>query len=228
MHIKKFTQFIVENEHYSSINEADIVPGVTFNSGLDKTGKETNMMYVHARGKDKQTVISFKRNYDESTSDIHLNFNHSSDPEGLPMGKGYAFVSENKPGENDLFYHAAVTKMEDFDADKSGVSLNNSSNSIDLLADFMQRSGIGVSSTAGANLAKVITTLLLSPNYNTLVTDTFKKFATKIGGQISRKAFLPRMAAQFGNSGTKQSAGMQSFIEEWPKSYAALKPPKKA
>jgi hypothetical protein len=225
MHIKKFTQFIVENEHYGSINEGDIVPGVTFNSGIEGTGKETNVMWVYAhKGKNNETIINFRTDSTDSTVELH--FPDSKSPVGIKQGTAYAYVAENRPGEKEPFFHTAVMKMDDFAADKSGVSLNNSANSIDLLADFMARSGIGADANSGRNLAKVITNLLLSPTYNTQVSDTFKKFATNIGSQITIKAFLPRMAKQFGDRGFKQSPGMQSFIEEWPLSYAALSPKK--
>lgn len=224
MKIKRFTDFILENQYYNPINEAEIVSGVPYNTGFDGTGEETNVMYVYATPS-KSTSIHFRKNKGET---VILEFY----PEGTPFNIDaarktvYASVHTTKDSD-DKTHHTTVTKVEDFDANKSG-QLYNASNSIDLLADFMDRSGISADATAGANLAKVITNLLLNPKYNTGVTGSFKKFATKIGGEISIKAFLPRMAAQFGNSGTKQSAGMQSFIEEWPKSYAALKPPKKA
>ena len=141
------------------------------------------------------------------------------------------YIEPSKEYDNTLiieqredYYASAITKIEDFDANASPGQLQKASNSIDLLADFMVRSGISIDATSGANLAKVITKLLLDAEYNNKVTDTFKKFAAKIGGQISIKAFLPRMSQAFISS--KQSAGMQSFIEEFPKSYAALKPKK--
>ena len=222
MKIKRFTDFILENQYYNPINEAEIVPGVPYNTGYEMTDKDTNKMSVYATPS-KPTSIHFRKNKGET---VILEFY----PEGTPLNIDaarktvYASVHTTKDSD-DKTHHTTVTKVEDFGANKSG-QLYNASNSIDLLADFMDRSGISADATAGANLAKVITNLLLNPKYNTGVTESFKKFATKIGGEISIKAFLPRMSQAFISS--KQSAGMQSFIEEWPKSYAALKPPKKA
>ena len=229
MKIKKFTQFILENEYYGDINEGDIVPGVTFNSGNQGTGAEKNVMFVHAKP-GEETTISFVKDKESRRLSLHF---PAKPAELVARDKSeytaYAYVSETNTGtstdnEREDYYASAITKIEDFDANASPGQLLKASNSIDLLADFMVRSGISMDATSGANLAKVITTLLLSTTYNTKVTDTFLKFATKIGGQISIKAFLPRMSQAFISS--KQSAGMQSFIEEFPKSYAALKPKK--
>ena len=230
MHIKKFTQFILENEYYGDINEGDIVPGVPYNSGTDRSDKlgnmEASIMTVDTN--DNDTIIGFSKG-GESPKDVSIYFPSSSYagtkmPLGLKQGKSYAYIYEKVDGDDR--YPAAITKMEDFDADKSSGQLYNASNSIDLLANFMERSGICVDSTAGANLAKVITTLLLSTTYNTKVTDTFLKFAKKISREITIKGFIPKMAAQFGNSGTKQDPGMKAFEAEFPKSYAALSPKK--
>ena len=233
MHIKKFTQFILENEYYGDINEGDIVPGVPFNSGLERSDKLGNMkddlMWVDTKG--DTTNIYFYRGNSDSDSDkardkVAIHFPTSKKPAELKQGKAYAFISETGGGEKEDYFPAAITKIEDLTADKSSGQLYNASNSIDLLANFIDRSGIDGNSTAGANLAKVMTTLLLDPMYKDKATDTFKKFATNIGGQISIKAFIPRMAAAFGNSGIKQATGMKAFVEEWPKSYAALSPKK--
>jgi hypothetical protein len=230
MHIKKFTQFILENEYYGDINEGDIVPGVPYNSGTDRSDKlgnmEASIMTVDTN--DNDTIIGFNKG-GESPKSVSIYFPSSSYagtkmPLGLKQGKSYAYIYERVDGDDR--YPAAITKMEDFDADKSSGQLYNASNSIDLLANFMEKSGICVDSTAGANLAKVITTLLLSTTYNTKVTDTFLKFAKKISREITIEGFIPKMAAQFGNSGTKQDPGMKAFVNEFPISRAALSPKK--
>ena len=230
MKIKKFTQFILENEYYGDINEGDIVPGVPYNSGTDRSDKlgnmEASIMTVDTNVND--TIIGFSKG-GESPKSVSIYFPSSSYagtkmPLELKQGKSYAYIYERVDGDDR--YPAAITKMEDFDADKSSGQLYNASNSIDLLANFMERSGIAGDATAGANLAKVITTLLLDPKYNAQVTDTFKKFANKISGEISRQAFILKMAAEFGNRGTKQDTGMKAFQAEFVKSKSALSPKK--
>jgi len=230
MHIKKFTQFIVENEHYDTINEGDIVPGVPYNTATDRSDKlgnmETDIMTVTSNKND--TVIGFSLG-GENDKNVSIYFPSSENsatkiPIELKQGKSYAYIFQSYKGQDT--YPAAITKMEDFDADKSSGQLYNASNSIDLLANFMERSGIASDATAGANLAKVITTLLLDPKYNTQVTDTFKKFANKISGEISRQGFLPKMATEFGNRGTKQDTGMKAFQAEFITSKSALSPKK--
>jgi hypothetical protein len=230
MHIKKFTQFILENEYYEDINEGDIVPGVPFNSGLERSDKLGNMkddlMWVDTKGDTTNIYFDRGNSASDKARDVAIHFPTSKKPAELKQGKAYAFISETGGEEKEDYFPAAITKIEDLTADKSSGQLYNASNSIDLLANFIDRSGIDGNSTAGANLAKVMTTLLLDPKYSTQVSDTFKKFATNIGGQISIKAFIPKMAAAFGNSGIKQATGMKAFVEEWPKSYAALSPKK--
>jgi len=230
MKIKRFNDFILENQYYNPINESDIVPGVPYNLGTDRSDKlgnmKANIMTVDTNSND--TIIGFSKG-GESPKSVSIYFPSSNyadkkTPPELKQGKSYAYIYERVDGDDR--YPAAITKMEDFDADKSSGQLYNASNSIDLLANFMERSGICIDSTAGTNLAKVITTLLLSPTYNTTVTDTFKKFAKKISKEITIKGFIPKMAKQFGDSGTKQDPGMKSFVEEFPKSYAALSPKK--
>ena len=223
MHIKKFTQFILENEYYGDINEGDIVPGVTFNSGTQGTGAEKNVMSVYA--KPEETTISFAKDNESRRLALHF----PSKSTGLVARDkseytAYAYISETGGGEKEDYYPSSITKIEDFDANASPGQLFKASNSIDLLADFMVRSGISMDAKSGANLAKVITTLLLSTTYNTKVTDTFKKFAAKIAGEISIKAFIPRLGAKFGAD--KQDPGMQAFVEKFPLSIAALKPKK--
>jgi hypothetical protein len=230
MHIKKFTQFILENEYYGDINEGDIVPGVPFNTFTDRSDKLGNMgtdiMTVTSNKND--TVIGFSWG-GENEKDVSIFFPSSENsatkiPIELKQGKSYAYIFQSYKGQDT--YPAAITKMEDFDADKSSGQLYNASNSIDLLANFMERSAIAGDATAGANLAKVITTLLLDPKYNTQVTDTFKKFANKISKEIAIKGLVIKMAAEFGNRGIKQDEGTKAFVAEWPKSYAALSPKK--
>lgn len=219
MHIKKFTQFIVENEHYSSINEGDIVPGVPFNSST--IGQ--NVLSVSSDKKHtKYTLIKVSG---EKRTPVHLEFYPSSDTMGLFDGKvkAYAFVSVSKNGDES--YPAVVSKMEDFDASKSA-SLSRGANSIDLLAEFMAASGIYNDATAGTNLAKAIATLLLDPKYNTQVTDTFKKFANNIIMNVRNGGFLPKMSEDF--IGYKQGKGMLAFKTQLPKSCDALSTPKTA
>jgi len=228
MHIKKFTQFILENEYYEDINEGDIVPGVTFNTGTQGTGKEKNVMYVHATP--QETTISFNRG--DGSRNLALHF--PAKPQEL-TGKdksvytAYAYVNDTNTGtstnnEKDDYYPSAITNMADFDKDKSSGPLLKASNSIDLLADFMSRSGIDNTRSAGSDLAKVIVNLQFNPKYNTQVTDSFKKFATKISGEITTKAFIYKLGAQFGRD--KQDPGMQAFIEEFPISRGEFSPKK--
>jgi len=221
MHIKKFTQFILENEYYEDINEGDIVPGVLYNTGFEGTGKEVNRMYVTSN--EKVTEINFKKGGDSGY--ISLQFYKESDPLNIPGGVNvYASVMTSKDGDRDASYGAGITKMDLFDADKSEVPLMRNANSIDLLADFMNRTGISNDPTSGTNLAKVITTLLLSTTYNAKVTDTFIKFAKNISRNVSMKAFIPRMSRDFVT--IKQDPGMKAFVAELPKSYDALSPKK--
>jgi hypothetical protein len=187
-----------------------------------------DLMWVDTKG-DTTNIYFYRGNSDSDSDkarDVAIHFPTSKNPVELKQGKAYAFISETGGEEKEDHFPAAITKIEDLTADKSSGQLYNASNSIDLLANFIDRSGIDGNSTAGANLAKVMTTLLLDPMYKDKATDTFKKFATNIGGEISIKAFIPKMAAAFGNSGIKQATGMKAFVEEWPKSYAALSPKK--
>jgi hypothetical protein len=43
MKIKRFNDFILENQYYNPINESDIVPGVPYNLGTDRSDKLGNM-----------------------------------------------------------------------------------------------------------------------------------------------------------------------------------------
>jgi hypothetical protein len=230
MHIKKFTQFIVENEHYSSINEGDIVPGVPYNAG---SGSGTGLMTVNVTEADTQ--IGFIRQ--SSTGDkpgirLYLAFPPSKKPYQIknidPSVDAYAYVRKDKisPGDNKLEYIAAVTNMADFDAIKSGRYLTHNANSIDLIAEFITSAGIASDAAACTKLAKVIATLLASPTYNTKVTDTFKKFANNIIMNVKNNGFVVRMDDDFIT--VKQSKGMQAFRTELPKSYDALTKPKTA
>jgi hypothetical protein len=220
MHIKKFTQFIVENEHYSSINEGDIVPGVPFNSTSSLVpGK------LSVTSDKKITTFRISNVSGENRTVVNLDFYPSSDPMGLFGGnlKAYACVTVTKNG--DVSYPAVVTKMEDLDASKSS-SLARGANSIDLLAEFMSSAGIVRDATAGTNLAKVIATLLLNPKYNTQVTDTFKKFANNIIMNVRNRGFILRMSAEYVT--VKQSPGMKAFGAQLPESCDALSTPKTA
>lgn len=227
MKIKKFTQFISENEHYSSINEGDVVPGVPFNSTgsgaagsmsvVAKPGETTEIRFLKSTGAD-----------DKARIDVALCFPPSKKPTSIYDGQisAYAYVvkSKSEPGDNTLSYPAAATKMEDFDADKSAQPLYRGADSIDLLAQFMLSAGITGNATAGTNLAKVIATLLLKGEYNNNVTDTFKKFANNISKQIAMGGYILKMSDDFARD--KQSPGVKALVAEFPKSRAALSPKK--
>ena len=118
-------------------------------------------------------------------------------------------------------FPAAIAKMDSFDADKSGVSLMNSSNSIDLLAKFMQESWIIADNESVKRLAQVITTLLFSTTYNTKVSDTFLKFAKNINRNVVMGGFVPKMSDEFIRD---KSSVMKVFGEEFKKSAKALSP----
>ena len=215
MKIKKFTQFISENEHYSSINEGDIVPGVPFNSTgsgaagsmsvVAKPGETTEIRFLKSTGSD-----------DKARIDVALCFPPSKKPtsiyDGQIMAHAYVLVSKSEPGDNTLSYPAAATKMEDFDADKSAKPLFRGADSIDLLTQFMSSAGITGNATAGTNLAKVIAKLLSDAEYNNNVTDTFIKFANNISKQIRMGGFVPKMSDDFGRD--KQSPGVKALVAE--------------
>jgi hypothetical protein len=225
MHIKKFTQFIVENDHYSSINEADIVPGVPFNStgGLRPSGTMT------VDAKPEGTEIKFYKNAGEDDEDrviVYLCFPPSKKPTSIYNGQisAYAYVEVFKNGGQN--YPAASTKMDDFDANKSAKPLFRGANSIDLLAEFMTSAGIVRDAKAGTNLAKVIAILLLNPTFKDNATDTFIKFANNIITNVRNQGFIIRMSDEYVT--VKQSPGMKAFGTELLKSYDTLSKPKTA
>jgi hypothetical protein len=215
MHIKKFTQFIVENEHYGSINEGDIVPGVPYNTGYEMTDKDKNKMSVYA-GNGKHMSITFQRNFDGQR--VSLTFEPSDKPLSLKQGASYAYVTVNK--EKEERFPVAVTKIDGFSADKS-VRIYDNANSIDLLGEFIATSGISSDAASGINLAKVIAELLLNTRYNIMVTDTFKKFANNIIMNIRNGKFIPTMTQDL--VAYKSEPGMKAFVAQLPKSYDALK-----
>jgi hypothetical protein len=223
MHIKKFTQFIVENEHYSSINEAEIVPTVPYNSPVSGTDKLNVTSYAG-----NSTQINISRGGGEYPSQFSLSFQPSNKPivkeYEKETVKKYARLLKTIGKETDEL--AVVTNMADFAANKSSQNYQIRANSIDLLAEFMSATGIVNDATAGANLAKVIATLLLDPKYNTQVTDTFKKFANNIIDNVSNNGFVVYMNDDF--ISVKQSAGMKAFRTQLVKSYDALTKPKTA
>jgi hypothetical protein len=226
MHIKKFTQFIVENEHYSSINEADIVPGVPYNSGSPRGAGSMSVI-----AKPEGTEIRFLKSTgadDKARIDVSLFFQPSKKPKSIYDGQisayAHVLVSKSEPGDNTLSYPAAATKMDDFDADKSAKPLFRGADSIDLLTQFMVSAGIAGDAPAGTNLAKVIATLLLDAEYNNDVTDTFIKFAKNISKQITMGGFIPKMSDEFARD--KQRPGVKALVAEFPKSRAALSPKK--
>jgi len=227
MHIKKFTQFISENEHYSSINEGDIVPGVPYNSaGSGAVGSIS--VNVTADSTEIRIVRQSSASEDKPGIKLYLDFPPSKKPYQIKQsGVGaYACVrkEQSMPGDNKLEYPAAVTKMADFDATKSSFDLSRGANSIDLLAEFITSGGIVNDAAACTKLAQVIATLLASPTYNTKVTDTFKKFADNIIMNVKNNGFVARMDDDFIT--VKQSKGMQAFRTQLPKSYDALSKPK--
>ena len=223
MNIKKFTQFISENEHYSSINEGDIVPGVTFNS---TTSPGPGKLLVNS-DKDR-TQISISKSAGGNSKNFSLFFFTSNKPLVKKDEKGetkkYANVMVNRDGEADEL--AAVTNMADLIAKKSSQNYQIRANSIDLLASFMQATGIAGDDALGTNLAKAIATLLLNPKYNTQVTDTFKKFADNIIMNVNYNGFNSGMSDNF--LSVMQSAGMKAFRTQLVKSYDALSKPKTA
>jgi hypothetical protein len=218
MKIKRFNDFILENQYYNPINEAEIVPGVEYTTtGPKATGK--NVMWVSVTpGKD--TKICFDR---DGKNDSELVFRNSKEPMGLSQGKAYAYVYKYIDGENKEVFPAAITKMDSFDADKSGVSLMNSANSIDLLAKFMYESGISSDDESVKRLAQVITTLLFSTTYNTKVSDTFLKFANNINRNVLRGGFIPKMSDEFVRS---KSSEMKAFGEKFKAEAKSLSPKK--
>ena len=209
MKIKKFTQFILENEYYGDINEGDIVPGVPYNSSGGSRPPGT--MTVDAKP-GETTKISFYKDAGEGDEDsaVYLWFPPSKKPESIYNGQisAYAYVEVFKNGGQS--YPAAATKMDDFDADKSAKPLFRGADSIDLLTQFMSSAGITGNATAGTNLAKVIAKLLSDAEYNNQVTDTFKKFANNISKQIRMGGFVPKMSDDFGRD--KQSPGVKSLV----------------
>jgi hypothetical protein len=218
MHIKKFTQFIVENEHYGSINEGDIVPGVPYNTGFEMTDKDTNKMSVNT-GNGKHMSITFQRNFDGQR--VSLTFEPTNEPLGLKQGASYAYVVVNK--EKEETFPVAVTKIDGFGAEKSGRIYDNA-NSIDLLGEFIATSGISADAASGIKLAKVIAALLLDPMYKDKATDTFKKFANNIIMNVRNGKFIPTMTQDLVSY--KSQPGMKSFVAELPKSCDALSPKK--
>jgi hypothetical protein len=220
MKIKKFTQFISENEHYSSINEGDIVPGVPYNTGYEMTDKDTNKMSVDT-GNGKSTSISFQRDFGGQR--VSLIFEPTNEPLTLKQGASYAYVVINK--EKEERFPVAVTKIDGFVAEKSGRIYDNA-NSIDLLGEFIATSGISSDAASGIKLAKVIAELSLNMKYNIMVTDTFKKFANNIIMNVRNGKFVPTMTQDLVSY--KSDPGMKSFVAELPKSCDTLKPPKKA
>lgn len=215
MKIKKFTQFISENEHYSTVNEGDIVTGVPYNTGYTMTDKDTNKMSVND-GDGKHTSITFQKNF--GGQKVSLTFEPTNEPLVLKQGGSYAYVTVNK--EREETFPAAVTKMDGFVADKSGQIVNNA-NSIDLLGEFIATSGISSDAASGIKLAKVIATLLLNKKYNEKVTDTFKKFANNIVMNVRNGKFIPNMTQDLVSY--KAQPGMKAFVAELPKAYDALK-----
>jgi hypothetical protein len=217
MHIKKFTQFIVENENYGSINEGDIVPGVEYTTtGPKATGKNVMWVSVTPGG---ETEICFDR---DGKNDAKLVFPNSKKPLILPQaGPAYAYVYKFIDAEKKEVFPAAIAKMDSFDADKSGVSLMNSSNSIDLLAKFMYESGIIADNESVKRLAQVIATLLFSATYNTQVSDTFKKFANNINRNVLMGGFVIKMSDEFIRD---KSSGMKVFGEQFKSEVKSLSP----
>jgi hypothetical protein len=229
MNIKKFTQFISENEHYSSINEGDIVSGVPYNSAgsgaagsisVDVTADSTEIRIV------RQSSVS----EDKPGIKLYLAFLPSKKPYEIKQSavSAYAYVRKDStmPGNNKMEYIAAVTKMADFDATKSSFDLSRGADSIDLIAEFITSAGIASDAAACTKLAKVIATLLASTTYNFKVTDTFIKFANNIIMNVKNNGFVVRMDDDFIT--VKQSKGMQAFRTELVKSYDALSKAKTA
>jgi len=227
MHIKKFTQFIVENEHYGSINEGDVIPGVPYNSG--SLGRAGSMSVI---AKPEGTEIRFRKQDstdDKASISVSLCFPPSKKPTSIYDGQisayAYVLVDKGEPGDNTLSYPAAATKMEDFDADKSAQPLFRGADSIDLLTQFMVSSGIAGDADAGTKLAQVIATLLLNDEYNEKVTDTFIAFANNISKQITMGGFILKMSNdEFARD--KQRPGVKALVAQFPKSRAALSPKK--
>jgi hypothetical protein len=227
MHIKKFTQFIVENEHYGSINEGDVIPGVPYNS--TGSGKAGSMSVI---AKPEGTEIRFLKSTgadDKARINVSLCFPPSKKPTSIYDGQisayAYVLVAKSEPGDNTLSYPAAATKMEDFDADKSAKPLFRGADSIDLLTQFMVSSGIAGNADAGTKLAQVIATLLLNDEYNEKVTDTFIKFANNISKQITIGGFILKMSNDEFVS-DKQRPGVKALVAQFPKTRAALSPKK--
>jgi hypothetical protein len=227
MHIKKFTQFIVENEHYGSINEGDVIPGVPYNSG--SLGRAGSMSVI---AKPEGTEIRFRKQDstdDKASISVSLCFPPSKKPTSIYDGQisayAYVLVDKGEPGDNTLSYPAAATKMDDFDADKSAQPLFRGADSIDLLTQFMVSSGIAGDADAGTKLAQVIATLLLNDEYNEKVTDTFIAFANNISKQITMGGFILKMSNdEFARD--KQRPGVKALVAQFPKSRAALSPKK--
>ena len=227
MNIKKFTQFISENEHYSSINEGDIVPGVPYNSGGSGAAGSISVGVTT----DSTEIIIVRQSSaseDKPGIKLYLAFLPSKKPYEIKQSavNAYAYVRKDKiyPGDNTQEYIAAVTKMADFDATKSSFDLSRGADSIDLIAEFITSAGIASDAAACTKLAKVIATLLASTTYNLKVTDTFIKFANNIIMNVKNNGFVTRMSQDFVT--VKQSKGMQAFRTELVKSYDALTKPK--
>jgi|688.fasta_scaffold55733_4 hypothetical protein len=219
MNIKKFTQFISENEHYSSINEGDIVPGVPCNT---TTSPGPGKLLVNS---DKDlTQISISKSAGGNNKNFSLFFFTSNKPLVEGKTKTYALVNAVRDGKTDEL--AAVTNMTDLTAKKSSQNYQIRANSIDLLVSFMQATGIAEDATLGANLAKAIATLLLDPMYKDKATDTFKKFADNIIMNVNYNGFNSGMSDNF--LSVMQSAGMKAFRTQLVKSYNTLSKPKTA
>jgi len=231
MNIKKFTQFIAENEHYSSINEGDIVPGVPYNSaGSGAVGSIS--VNVTADSTEIRIVRQSVSTSDKPGIRFYLSFFPSKKPYDCskflnPTVNAYArLMKDTVGGDNKQEVIATVSNMADFDAIKSGRYLSHNANSIDLIAEFITSAGIASDATACTKLAKVIATLIASTTYNTKVTDTFLKFANNIIMNVKNNGFVTRMSQDFVT--VKQSKGMQAFRTELVKSYDALTKPKTA
>ena len=223
MKIKRFNDFILENQYYNPINESEIVPGVPYNSSVSGTDKLNVTSYAG-----NSTQINISRGGGEYPSQFSLSFQPSNKPivkeYEKETVKKYASVTKTKGKETDEL--AVVTNMADFAANKSSQNYQIRANSIDLLAEFMSATGIVNDATAGANLAKVIATLLLDPMYKDKATDTFIKFANNIIDNVSNNGFVVYMNDDF--ISVKKSAGMKAFRTQLKKSYDDLSKPKTA
>ena len=219
MKIKRFTDFILENEYYGDINEGFIVPDVPYNSTTSPgPGK------LSVTSDKKNTQIGISKSAGGNSKNFSLFFFTSNKPLVEGKTKTYALVNAVRDGKTDEL--AAVTNMTDLTAKKSPQNYQIGANSIDLLVSFMQATGIAEDATLGANLAKVIAALLLDPMYKDKVTDTFIKFADNIIMNVNYNGFNSGMSDNF--LSVMQSAGMKAFRTQLVKSYDALSKPKTA